>query len=144
MRRLASLKEIYMVANQGLVIAAAEDPWTREFVETMRPVCAMVIVKQGEWSMHNTQATYELVVIDSTTVTDVSSLIGEVRHAFPTSRIVVMTASPRWQNARDAFEAGAQEYLSKNSRAEKLVDSIRAVLGKPIMRSAWLEERDHA
>lgn len=73
---------------------------------------------------------YGLVVIDATVVANVEMLISDLRAQRNACRIVVVTASPTWSNARAAFEAGATDYLSKNSSLKELREVFEEALRK--------------
>lgn len=81
---------------------------------------------------HVRQHDYGLVVIDATTVTNVEMLISGLRLLRDSIRIVVVTASPTWSNARAAFEAGATDYIPKSSSFKEL----RAVFEEALRKVA--------
>jgi DNA-binding NtrC family response regulator len=56
----------------------------------------------------------DLVIVDATYVKQAEQLVTRICDNAPHARVVVITASPTWQRARSAFEAGAMDYLSKN------------------------------
>jgi DNA-binding NtrC family response regulator len=117
-----------------LITDDEEDAWAQELVGILRPLGELKIVQQGDFSAQGLSSMCELVIIDATSVRHISDLVAELRQCNPQRRVVVMTASPRWQSAREAFEAGAQDYLSKNVSSDKVLSNIRAVLEKPVAR----------
>lgn len=72
-----------------------------------------------------------LIIIDAAAPVKVEQLIAKLRAERPARRIVVMTASPTWQRARAAFEAGAVDYLPKTMPPAELLDTIRQLLARP-------------
>lgn len=79
-----------------------------------------------------------LIIIDSTMVENVDKLVSTLRRENPKRRIVVMTASPTWQRARAAFEAGAMDYLPKTLQQDELLDTFRQILNRPL--APWPED----
>lgn len=71
-----------------------------------------------------------VVIIDAAVIEDVPALVARLRRQCPESRIVVVTASPTWQRARDAFQAGAVDYIRKSWNSRELLTAIRHVLGQ--------------
>ena len=64
----------------------------------------------------------DLIVIDATSVGEVPSLIALLRRQDREVPIVVSTASPTWNQARDAFLAGATDYVHRSSDPNALVE----------------------
>jgi len=55
------------------------------------------------------------------------------------TRVIVYTAHPEWETARDAYEAGASTYISKleKDHARKLADSAKALLKLRDLQESW-------
>ncbi|MGA9349744.1 MAG: response regulator [Anaerolineae bacterium] len=77
------------------------------------------------------ESRYDLVIVDASAVGDVLSLVSRLRAQQPQTRIVVVTASPTWQRAREALRAGAADYIRKSLDGEELRSKIQAVLDAP-------------
>ncbi len=71
---------------------------------------------------------YEMIIIDAGAVADVTALIAELREASASVPIVVATASPRWQTAKDVLLTGANDYIRKTLDPVKLRANLQDVL----------------
>ena len=57
---------------------------------------------------------FDLLIVDAAAVENVPLLLGRLRARQPDARIIVATASPTWRRAREAFQAGASDYIRKS------------------------------
>ena len=73
-----------------------------------------------------------IIIVDATHIAEVETLVARLRVQRPVRKIVVMTASPTWQRARAAFEAGAIDYLPKTWSPEELHEAFVQVLSRPL------------
>lgn len=73
-----------------------------------------------------------IIIVDATHIAEVETLVARLRAQRPVRKIVVMTASPTWQRARAAFEAGAIDYLPKIWSLGELRDAFAQVLSRPL------------
>ena len=71
---------------------------------------------------------FDLVFIDPGEIGSFSQLITEVLQLQPETKIIVATASPTWQRAREAMRAGAFDYIRKNQNITQLANYIRGIL----------------
>lgn len=81
-------------------------------------------------------STYDLIFIDSAAVRDVPSLVACLRSGYPKARLLVVTASPTWRRAREAFEAGAVDYIRKPFDREDVIGAVQRALQKVL--PPWL------
>lgn len=77
------------------------------------------------------EGSYDVIVVDSLAVRNVVLLVSRLHAQCPRSRIIVATASPTWQRAREALKAGAADYIRKSLDKEELRSKIEAVLELP-------------
>jgi len=69
-----------------------------------------------------------VVIIDAAAIEDVPALIARLRRQCPKTLIVVATASPTWQRARDAFQAGAVDYIRRSWDSKELLNTMKEIL----------------
>jgi CheY-like chemotaxis protein len=74
---------------------------------------------------------YGMAIIDAGASDDPATLVAALRRSAPSLLLVVVTASPTWQSAREVFMAGADDYIRKSHDAPALAASLQEVLGKP-------------
>lgn len=74
---------------------------------------------------------YDLIIIDATAIgDDIVDLITQFHTARPCTPILVATTSPTWQRARQAFQAGAADYIRKTFSQQKLLTICRDLIDK--------------
>ena len=73
---------------------------------------------------------YDLIIIDAAAVADVPLLIAHIRDQKPSTRVIVATASPTWTRAREAFQAGAIDYISKTLDKKEILLKLQESLVK--------------
>ena len=78
---------------------------------------------------------YDLIVIDATTVQEPAKLVSRLREQRRDARIVVLTISPTWQEARDVLRAGAIDYFDSLDR-EGFTTRINSALQQPASTSS--------
>ena len=76
------------------------------------------------------ETTYRMVLVDAGTIEDMHSFIHVLRKVAPSVPIVVATASPTWQSAKEAFLNGADDYIRKYLDADALGAVLRDVLAR--------------
>ncbi|MBV7338973.1 response regulator [Chloroflexi bacterium TSY] len=63
----------------------------------------------------------DLVLIDVTAIRlDITILLRLIHDQQPELPIIVVTTSPTWQRSRQAFLAGATDYIRKSFRPERI------------------------
>jgi DNA-binding NtrC family response regulator len=114
------------------------DAWARELAQIVTPLGMLKAIGIDEFSAAAVPAGCELIIIDTTAVTfkTAADLLAQLNMLEHRHRVIVMTASPNWQNARTAFEAGAMDYISKNLPPAEVFRCIQAVMKKPVSRQA--------
>lgn len=116
-------KQIIIITNQ------VDSAWVNAVTEALAPSGKItVILEQDAQEIVQKQAT-DLILIDaSSTETDAAILIRPLHHLRPTTPIVVNTHSPTWRRARDAFMAGAVDYIRCSLDKEKIKLSYQPFL----------------
>lgn len=71
---------------------------------------------------------YDVIIIDAGTVSNPVTLVASLRSRQPEARIVVATASPTWQRAREVLQAGAADYIRKSLDKDQLKAKIQTLL----------------
>ena len=121
-----------------LLNGAEENSWKERLATALAPLGTLAVARAGNGLPPGVEEPDGLIIIDSTMVENVDDLVAALRHENPERRIVVMTASPTWQRARSAFEAGAMDYLPKTLQHEELLNTFRQILNRPL--SPWPED----
>ena len=84
--------------------------------------------KKVKLQWHEPKASYDVIIIDAGTVSNAVTLVASLQSQQPEARIVVATASPTWQRAREVLQAGAADYIRKSLDKDQLRVKIQALL----------------
>ena len=71
---------------------------------------------------------YDVIIVDAGAVQDTLDLVSRLRTGQPHAQIIVATASPTWQRAREILQAGATDYIRKSQDEKKLLSDIQTTL----------------
>lgn len=115
-----------------LLIGNPKQHWRKTLQEAITPLGEMDICRESDSEELVADTLYDLVIMDATEIAHLETLITHIHRLSPHSRIVVATAAPTWQNAREAFRAGAQDYIRKYSEKDRLSKFLLETLEKPI------------
>lgn len=117
--------------NRFLLINSSEDDyWWKVLRESLSPEGSIDVSKEDEALERFRAGKYDLLIIDESAVESVPHLISRLRSGREETRIIVATASPTWRRAREAYQAGAMDYISKTLVSSEIRNTIRSVLTK--------------
>lgn len=80
-------------------------------------------------SLHNATyppTTYDLALVDSSTIREAPRTVAALRSSAVAQTIIVVTAAPGWQQAREVFMAGAHDYQFKTYEVAELQNLLRS------------------
>lgn len=114
-----------------LLISGLHDHfWHEVLAEALAPLGTVQIGTESDAPALIQRADYDLLIIDATAVESVPLLIARLHAQRQNLRIIVATASPTWKRAREAFQAGAIDYIRKSVNREDIRCAVRAALDK--------------
>ena len=121
-----------------ILLVSADRQWQAVIGEALAPLGDVHSVDSGESGLRHIRESlsrhqpYEIIVVDVGTVGDQKypSLVSRVRVEQRETRIVVASAAPTWRQAKDAFHAGAMDYIRKSLDKEYLLAVFQEVLKK--------------
>lgn len=112
-----------------LVISnSRERHWCDSLRETLAPVGVLRIETEDKAVELVMLGAYDFVIVDATVVDNVPLLLARIRAQRPRAYIVVAAANPSWDKARQAFQAGASDYVSKSFDATEILTAIAGEL----------------
>lgn len=118
-----------MPAKFVLISCPQNTPWPSFVRQALAPLGMVEIIPEsdvvervGQYRCH------AVIIIDALTVEDVSGLLSRLRDRCPECPVVVATSSPTWQRARDAFLAGAVDYIRRSWDSKELLNTIKEIL----------------
>jgi len=114
-----------------LIGKKTETEWTEVLQRALFSLGELHVVSEEEAVQAVTKRYYDSIIIDAGAVPDASQLVYHIQSRRPEVRLVVATASPTWQQAREMLQAGAADYIFKSQDENELRSEIQAVLKTP-------------
>lgn len=113
-----------------LIGEKVETQWPLVLQRALSPLGKLRVISEEEAVQRVSREHYDVIIVDAGVVgdEDVVPLVSRLREQRLEARIVVATASPTWQRAREALQAGAAEYIRKSLDEKEIRLRIRAVL----------------
>jgi DNA-binding NarL/FixJ family response regulator len=111
-----------------LVGEIMETRWPLVLERALSTLGKLTVVSEERTHQELSQQRYDVIIIDAGAVQDAASLVSRLRDVQPASRVIVATASPTWQRAREMLKAGASDYIRKSQSEQKIRADIQAVL----------------
>jgi DNA-binding response OmpR family regulator len=111
-----------------LINGTGDCAWHQALSDAVAPLGELctTVYKEAMQTMMNSH--YDLIIVDSLAVENVSQFVSTIRARWPETRVVVVTASPTWRRARAAFDAGASDYIRKTHDRQELFAVLEAAL----------------
>jgi len=119
-----------MNTNLLLISNVEENYWYQVLRDAVSPSWTIKISDENTALDFIRENPFDLVIIDATVVNDFTKLIFKIKQTFPDANVVIATATPTWTRARDAFYAGAIDYIRKSSNKDELLYDLQAALEK--------------
>ncbi|MGD9091212.1 MAG: response regulator [Anaerolineales bacterium] len=105
--------------------------WEQTLSEALAPLGYLERVNEQEALHKFKENSYDLVIVDALDVSDAISITKQLRQAKPDTRVIIASDLRTWRLAREAFRAGAADYITKSLDKFKLLSQIEAVLKAP-------------
>jgi len=115
-------KKILLMSNKK------ESHWCRVVSDALAPIGQVQVVSSRDGVKVCKHLNCDLVIIDALDVDDAVSLTRKIRTAIPTSKVIIATDSTTWRRAREAFLAGASDYVYKTLDEKTLQKQVKLVL----------------
>lgn len=115
-----------------LIGEKGESQWPLVLERALSPLGKLWIVPENELMQVLVQKYYDAIIIDAGAAHDARGLISLLKEQQPKARIVVATASPTWQRAREMLQAGAVDYIYKSLDEKRLLSEFRTMLEIPL------------
>jgi DNA-binding NtrC family response regulator len=114
-----------MRAKVLLLSTSDETSWIKTLADAVEPfglVCLGIRDHERDDVDHGR---YDLIVVDASVVSDVPATIRQIQKRQPFAAIVVAGVAPSWRVARDAFRAGAADYIEKSFDSAQVRSELR-------------------
>lgn len=118
-----------------LLIGDSVDHYWRDILEeSLTPLGHLEVASEQLAVECLSERSRRAVIIDAGAVDNFALLTSRLRTYYPDTRIIVVTASPSWKFAREAFRSGATDYLRKSVNRQELSLTLEQALAKPLLR----------
>ena len=121
---------MFMAERFLLVSNQPNSAWAVALRAALEPARQVDVVPPAGALAQSQQESYALIVVDAAELDDLPAMIKALHWQKLAVPVVVATASPTWQNAREAFLAGATDYLRKSLDAETLLTAFAEIQRK--------------
>lgn len=111
-----------------LLIGTVDAYWRQLLVETAGAYMSITALNFEDALVALQQQPYVLTILDAGAVGRVGAAISQIKALQPRMIVLVVTASPTWTRAREAFRAGAVDYVRKPNQRDELDDLVRTAL----------------
>jgi DNA-binding NtrC family response regulator len=119
------------VRTKSLFISnSREHPWLPVLEEALTSFGTLDLECENNALKEILKKRYDIIIIDATSIEDISRLLSPIRGARPLTHLVVATASPTWESARAAFQAGATDCIHKTKDVEDLRSTFEHILAR--------------
>lgn len=119
-----------LITNRG------EAGWSAMVSETLTPLGSLRIISEEKACTDVLRTRYDLIIIDAAAVKEPAELVSRLCRQRKNVRIVVVTASPTWREARDVLCAGAFDYFRRPPSKEELLSTIKDALDLPLFAAS--------
>ena len=129
--------------NEQLLIMISEDEeleWIQMVQKAWQAQGKMIIVSKATITQSgiSTIQTPSSIIVDASTIhCNLVSLVKELYQQYENENvpIVVASASPNWEQARDVFHAGATDYIRRTTDIQSLVRLLKNYAGRASPRN---------
>lgn len=85
---------------------------------------------------------FQAVFVDATAVEHFVDLVANIRRVKSNTNVIVMTASPNWELAREAFMSGATDYIVKSLDEGQFGPEIHRALDRTVLPWPRINKRE--
>lgn len=124
------------VEQEQLLIMISVDEeleWIQMVQKTWQSLGKMKIISEVtamQFGISTTQIPSSIIIDASSIRHDLVSLVKEIHQQFENVPIVVASASPNWEQARDVFHAGAADYVKRTTDVQNLIQLLKNYAGR--------------
>ena len=113
--------------NVLLVNGTDENAWVDRLRMVVSQLGRLDIVQKSETLDQMRRLRYDIVVVDETQLIQSYEFISQILRFSPGIRVVVVSEISDWHRARQAFQAGAADFILASANPEELLIVLREV-----------------
>jgi DNA-binding NtrC family response regulator len=111
-----------------LITKNAGAQWTQTVEKAVASLGTLDVWPDSELDRLIGHVHHHLIIVDASSIVKFTPLVERLHDLLPQTYLIVATASPTWQRARDALKAGASDYIRKTMDAKELRGQLMHVL----------------
>jgi DNA-binding NtrC family response regulator len=119
-----------VIENSFLIISEEDSSWLSVVAVALAPFGRLQVASLEKALDLIRQQPWRMIIVDAADVDHPSALVARIRAICPEARVVVATASPTWRQTREAFRAGATDYIRKSLSKVGLQEVLAEALNK--------------
>ncbi len=73
---------------------------------------------------------FDLSVVDASNLARIPEIVQFLHLKEPGGKIIIVSTTPTWKKAREAFQIGATDYIQKRADPNEMASELEAVLSK--------------
>jgi DNA-binding NtrC family response regulator len=112
------------MTNALLVVGSSDSAWAKSLGSALQSLGLVDYSTAAEVMVRISGRSYQMLIVDAEAMDSFGSFVDQIHRAAPNLPIVVVSASPTWQHAREAFLAGAADYIRKSPNQEPLAKTV--------------------
>ncbi|MCP4421573.1 MAG: hypothetical protein GY805_33595 [Chloroflexi bacterium] len=120
-----------ITADYNLMVISdkPDSPWSTTVNEALMSLGKLYFFAERDALTQIGKQSYDLIIIASGDIdSDMGVLVKQLHASRPETPIVVTTNSPTWRRAREAFLAGATDYVRRTLDKEKILLFYKKIL----------------
>ena len=107
-----------------------DDHWCKLLRESLAPLGQLEVQGIEAALECLLQNCYDLIIVEDSAIGDLPQLLRRLTEHRPGIPIIVISASPTWLRARNAFRTGATDYIRKSFSKRELFSVFRDILAR--------------
>lgn len=124
------LRETQMTKRLLLIGSHPDSIWVAALRQALGPEARLDVAAAHESAGRLRKNVYDMIVLDYSAAADGPETLSELRRLKPAPPILVVSASPTWQQAKEVLLAGAADYMPKSLDVDELSAAFREILAR--------------
>jgi DNA-binding NtrC family response regulator len=118
-----------MNTTKILIVSDAENqPYWNALVSKIEEQIGPVrLIQDKEISRWGINLPYDVILVDVSNLADLHRLIPKIHHQRPESRIIIVSSSLTWKQAREIFHLGAANLIRRSPDLDELIKELQPV-----------------
>jgi DNA-binding response OmpR family regulator len=119
-----------MIKNLLLIGSLPDSLWVEALRGGLESAADLNVVPGDKARERLAERAYDLIILDYSAEGVALQTLRELRQLRPDTPVLVVSASPTWQQAREVFAAGGIDYVPKSLNAKALRELMEEILSR--------------